>query len=202
MVRNLALKKRRDDAPRDYIERAKQAELLFAYHLCYDPHSGRCVPYLPLRYANAQGQQGKNGREGAAPEGEGEGEQVKGGEAPTGSVEKEEDEAAVAAAAGVIVIDDDDEEEEEKGQWQGKGARRQQRGPAVPVLSRPPREEWGLEALDLPLVEPGTDLAAVLGCVVRFLVWSFGGDDGWMRASRLLGWLHAEPSHDWMDGND
>lgn len=114
MVRNLPLKKRRD-APGDYVDRAKHAELLFAYHTVYDPHAGRCVPYLPVR---AQEQQ-----------------------------------AAAAAAEAVIVIDDDDETEKDSG---------------APVLSRPPRAEQGLEALDLPVVEPGTDLAGILGCVRVF----------------------------------
>lgn len=125
MVRNLPLKKRRD-APGDYVDRAKHAELLFAYHTVYDPHAGRCVPYLPVR--------GQKQRAAAA---------------------------AAAAAETVIVIDDDEEQETEK----DSGA---------PVLSRPPKEEQGLEVLDLPVVEPGTDLAGILGCV-RVLNWTMGG---------------------------
>jgi hypothetical protein len=95
----------------------------------------------------------------------GEGEGSGGLRDEAGAVEKEEEAAAAMRAEeadGIIVIDDDDEEEEE--QERGKG-----QGPRVPVLSRAPREEVGLEGLDLPIVEPGTDLAAILGCVCRFL---------------------------------
>lgn len=164
-------------------------ELLFAYHWVYDPASRACVTYMPLRQqqqqqaptaaaAAAAGAAAKGEEKGASPPvQEGDGEDEEGGgngggdcggeEDGAGPVDKE-DEAAAAVRAELIVIDDSSSDSlrlaargqggEQKGGGGGGGK-------AVPVLERPPREELGLEALDLPVVGPELDLEAVLGCV-------------------------------------
>lgn len=164
--------------------------MLFAYHWVYCPAARACVTYLPLRQqqekpttaaaaAAASAAQPAMGEEKGAssPVQEGEEEEGEGGgngngneegEDAPGPVDKEE-EAAAAVRAELIVIDDSSSDrslvapplgqQEEEGRAGGDG------GGRVPVFERPPREEVGLEALDLPVVGPGVDLEAVLGCV-------------------------------------